>query len=106
MSPLLVAAMLGQIRLNDTGSLASMIMNAGDRAAKWLLPNVTTIGTLPIVPDGSVAGRRYIPPNTTIDVVANSDDLQKGMTRAAIVSVIGGAVVGGIVVAIVKRKRK
>lgn len=103
-SPILVATLLGQVN-PDTGSLRETLVKAGDKAANWLLPMVTTVGTLPLVPDGTVAGRRYIPPNTAIDIVANHDALQTGMRRLATVAAIGGAVVGAAVVLIAKRKR-
>jgi hypothetical protein len=94
MSPFVIATLLGYIK-PDTGTLSDTMNAAAQKAANWLgLPRVQSILTMPIVPDGSVQGQRYIPPNTTVDVVANSGDLAASAKKLLIVGSAGGAIVG------------
>ncbi len=105
MSPLLIAALLGYIR-QDTGTLSETMNTAAQKAAGWLgLPRVQSVLQMPIVPDGAVKGQRYIPPNTTIDVVANSGDLASSAKKLLVVGGVGGAVVGLVLGRTLLRKR-
>jgi hypothetical protein len=96
--------MLGQMNpYNETGSVSDTLKPYAQKVAGWFLPTVTTTLALPIVPDGTVQGARYIPPNTTVDVVGNAQSLATSTKRLAITAAAGGAVVGGLAVWLLKR---
>jgi hypothetical protein len=89
MNPLTAALILGQFA-NETGTL----QETKTKVAAWFLPTMTLASSLPLVPDGSVASARYIPPNTTVDVVGNAASMQTSAKRIVVASVIVGLAVG------------
>jgi hypothetical protein len=96
MNPLTVAFLLHQFNSPEAGDLRATVDKSATAVMTWLLPNVQTSWILPIVPDGSVVNARYIPPNTTIDIVGNAKDFETHMKRFALVTVAVGAIAGGV----------
>jgi hypothetical protein len=84
-------AMLGQFS-RETGALSDV----KSKIASWFLPTVLPVMGLPIVPDGSVAGRPYIPPNTTADIVGNAQTLQTSAVRVIGATAAVGLIIGAI----------
>jgi hypothetical protein len=74
----------------DTGDLAA----ARAKMAQWFLPTVTSVAEMPLAVGGSADGRHYIPPNTSVDVVANSNALQTAVRNHLTAGLVAGGVVG------------
>lgn len=101
-----------QLGRTDTGNLVSDLLNrmANMAIIQKFLPVVAEVSALPTVPPGdsaqSVAGRPYIPPNTTADVLTNSKVLASSYKRTVLVAAGAGLVVGALGGYLVGKRRR